>query len=287
MGTDNASFPRPQLDSEALESGLVRVGTMWRRIEVLDEAGSTNTELAARAKEGAPHGTVLVTEHQTAGKGRRGREFITPSRAALTFSLLVRPDVAPDRLGWLSGMMGVAAVGAVQRVAELEAALKWPNDLMVPAEWRAGSAVDDGKLAGILAEAELSAGEGPAAVVGIGLNVSQSRDELPVDTATSLREEGALALDRNALLAAILGEFEDLYTVWVAAGGDAEDSGLAEAYRELCVTIGHRVRVHLPDDEELEGVVTGVDSDARLRVEGPEGERALHVGDVIHVRPED
>ncbi|WP_306368795.1 biotin--[acetyl-CoA-carboxylase] ligase [Nocardiopsis sp. CC223A] len=277
-------FPRPPLDAAALNAALIRPGGMWERIEVVPEAGSTNTELAARGREGAPHGSVLVAEHQSAGRGRMGRGFITPPRAALTVSLLLRPAVEPARLGWLSALMGVAAVGAVRRTTGIEAALKWPNDLLVPAGLRADPAAGDGKLAGILAEVDFSSGEA-AVVVGIGLNVSQTPDELPVDSAASLRGEGAADVDRGVLLASLLGEFEELYTMWTAAGGDAERSGLAAVYRDVCTTLGRRVRVHLPDDRTLEGVVTGIDAEGRLVVDGPEGERALSVGDVVYVRP--
>lgn len=257
---------------------------MWHRIEVLPETGSTNTELAERARKGAEHGSVLVTEHQTAGRGRLGRDFSTPARAALTFSLLLRPRAAAERWGWLPALMGVAAVGAVRRVGGVKVALKWPNDVIVPAGLRSEPGTVDGKLAGILAEAEFSS-ETPGVVVGIGVNVSQDRAELPVDTAVSLRGEGSADLDRGVLLAAILGEFEELYTVWAAAGGDAEASGLAPVYRDMCVTIGRRVRVHLPGGQVLEGTATQVDAEARLVVEGPAGRQALSAGDVVHVRP--
>ncbi|MEU0488123.1 biotin--[acetyl-CoA-carboxylase] ligase [Nocardiopsis sp. NPDC006139] len=284
MAATEDPFPRPPLDPAALNAGLVRPGGMWERIEVVPEAGSTNTELAARGRAGAPHGSVLVAEHQSAGRGRMGRGFSTPPRAALTVSLLLRPDVPPSRLGWLSALMGVAAVGAVRRTTGVRAALKWPNDLLVPEAFRAGPGGGDGKLAGILAEVDFSSGD-PAVVVGIGLNVSQAPGELPVDTAVSLRGEGAAALDRGVLLASLLGEFEELYTMWAAAGGDAERSGLAAVYRDVCTTLGRRVRVHLPGDRILEGVVTAIDAEGRLVVDGPEGERALSVGDVVHVRP--
>ncbi|OOC55466.1 MULTISPECIES: biotin--[acetyl-CoA-carboxylase] ligase [Nocardiopsis] len=284
MASTTDPFPRPPLDTAALDAALVRPGGMWHRIEVLPEAGSTNTELAGRARRGAPHGSVLVTEHQTSGRGRLGRGFSTPPRAALTFSLLVRPGVPTARLGWLSALMGVAAVDAVRRVPGVKAALKWPNDVIIPAELRADPGPADGKLAGILSEIDFSSGTADV-VVGIGINVSQDRAELPVDTAVSLRGEGFADLDRDALLAAVLGGFEELYTVWTAAGGDAEASGLAAVYQDMCATIGRRVRVHLPGERFLEGTATGVDSEARLLVEGPEGKRALSVGDVVHVRP--
>lgn len=269
----------PVLDQTALTAAVVRPGGLWRSVEVVPEAGSTNTDLAIRSKEGAPEGTVLVTEHQTAGKGRLGRGFTTPARAALTFSLLVRPSVPSERLGWVSPLMGLAAVAAVREVTGVPAALKWPNDVLVPGEDR------DGKLAGILAEADFSAPDRVGVVVGMGLNVSQDRDDLPVETATSLRAEGAGEVGRAELLRAVLTAFEERYVAWTAASGDAEAGGLADEYRRVCVTLGRRVRVHLPGDRLLEGTAARVDDQARLVVAGPTGEKALSVGDVVHVRP--
>ena len=269
----------PVLDQAALTAAVARPGGLWRSVEVVPEAGSTNTDLAIRSKDGAPEGTVLVTEHQTAGKGRLGRGFTTPARVALTFSLLVRPSVPSERLGWVSPLMGVAAVAAVREVTGVPAALKWPNDVLVPKKER------DGKLAGILAEADFSDPDRVGVVVGMGLNVSQGRDDLPVETATSLRAEGAAEVGRDELLRAVLAAFEERYVAWTAASGDAEASGLADEYRRVCVTLGRRVRVHLPGDRLLEGTVTRVDAQARLVVAGPAGEKALNVGDVVHVRP--
>ncbi|WP_017582797.1 biotin--[acetyl-CoA-carboxylase] ligase [Nocardiopsis valliformis] len=263
------------LNQTAIAASVIRPGGLWRSVDVVPEAGSTNTDLIARSKEGAPEGTVLVTEHQTAGKGRLGRGFTTPARVALTFSVLVRPSVPSDRLGWVSPMMGLAAVAAVREVAGVKAALKWPNDVLVPGEER------DGKLAGILAEADFSDADQLGIVVGMGLNVAQTREQLPVENATSLRAEGASGISRDELLTTVLAEFEERYAAWTASAGDAEVSGLAAEYRDVCLTLGRPVRVHLPGDRLLEGTATGVDTQARLLV----GERVLSAGDVVHVRP--
>ncbi|MEU3138677.1 biotin--[acetyl-CoA-carboxylase] ligase [Nocardiopsis alba] len=275
----------PPLDRAAIEAAVVRPGGLWRSVDVVPEAGSTNSDLAERSREGAPEGTVLATEHQTAGRGRLGRGFTTPPRVALTFSLLVRPKVPTDRLGWVSPMLGVAAVAAVRGRAGVKAALKWPNDVLVPGELRSEPGQADGKLAGILAEADFSSPDAVGVVVGMGLNVSQGRDGLPVETATSLRAEGVTGVGREELLLSVLAEFEERYEAWLATSGDAEACGLADEYREMCVTIGRRVRVHLPGDRAVEGTVSGVDDQARLLLSGPAGERALNVGDVVHVRP--
>src|SRR5208283_1893563 len=143
-----------------------------------DRTGSTNADLMARALRGAPEGVVLAAEEQSAGRGRLGRTWVSPPRAALTFSLLVRPAaVPPARRGWLPLLAGVAVATAVTAVTGVQTRLKWPNDVLT------GYA----KLAGILAEAA-----GDAVVVGVGLNVSTEPGELPPPgpgalPATSLR----------------------------------------------------------------------------------------------------
>ena len=142
----------------------VRPGALWREIEVVESTGSTNADLLARALRGEPEGTVLAAEEQRAGRGRMGRTWTSPPRAALTFSLLLKPAVPPARRGWLPLLTGVAVAAAVTKVTGVETGLKWPNDLLAA----------DAKLAGILAEAA-----GDTVVVGIGLNVSTEPAEFP------------------------------------------------------------------------------------------------------------
>src|SRR5450759_2046760 len=162
---DVPSLDAAPLDAAALCRAVVRPGGLWRAVEVTAVTGSTNADLLARAAGGAPEGLVLAAEEQRAGRGRMGRAWVAPPRAALTFSLLVRPrTVPPARRGWLPLLAGVAVASAVHAVANVDARLKWPNDVLV------GPA----KLGGILAEAA-----GDAVVVGIGLNVSTEPGELP------------------------------------------------------------------------------------------------------------
>lgn len=277
---------RPPLHEAALRSALVQEGGLWREVRVVPETGSTNADLAARAREGAPEGTVLVTELQTAGRGRLGRSWTAPPRSGLMFSMLLRPAVPVPLLGWLPLLTGVAVATAIRRMTAfaesgerffggadgdvaVDARLKWPNDLLV----------GDRKLAGILAEKV----DG-ALIVGVGLNVGLRAEELPVPTATSLAIEGAPLTDRAPLLRAILREMRTWYGEWTMLGGDPESSGLRTAYKELCTTLGRRVRVELPADETLEGTARDVDGSGRLVVEGPGGDVAVSAGDVVHVR---
>ncbi|MFI0447782.1 biotin--[acetyl-CoA-carboxylase] ligase [Actinomadura sp. 6N118] len=271
---------RPPLHETALRRALIRDGGLWRDVRVVPETGSTNADLMAAAREGAPEGTVLATELQTAGRGRLGRQWTAPARSGLMFSMLLRPTVPIERLGWIPLLAGLSAASAVRRMtARVEAGdfgeahgdvavdvrLKWPNDLIV----------GERKLAGILAEKV-----DDALVVGVGLNVSLHEEELPVPAATSLAIEGAPLSDRATLLRAILRHFEGWYREWTELGGDPEKSGLRTAYKELCATLGRTVRVDLPGDETLSGVAGDVDGSGRLVV----GDRAVSAGDVVHVR---
>jgi BirA family biotin operon repressor/biotin-[acetyl-CoA-carboxylase] ligase len=269
---------RRALDADALRAAVVRPGGLWRDVAVTGVTGSTNADLLARAADGAPEGTVLAAEEQRAGRGRMGRAWVSPPRAALTFSVLLRPGtVPPARLGWLPLLAGVAVTSAVRAVTAVDAQLKWPNDVLVRAA----------KLAGILAEAS-----GGAVVVGIGLNVSTEPDELPPPgpgtegplAATSLRAEGWATPDRDLLLTAVLGELEHWYLAWRHAEGDPERCGLAEEYTRLCATLGRQVRVELPGGHLVRGVAGGIDPAGRLLVRVPDGEVAVAAGDVVHVR---
>jgi len=275
MRAENHTPARAPLDAAALRSRAVRPDGLWREIEVVDGTGSTNADLLARAQQGEAEGTVLAAEEQRAGRGRMGRTWTAPPRAALTFSLLLKPAVPPARRGWLPLLTGVAVAEAVTKATGVETGLKWPNDLLAA----------DAKLAGILAEAA-----GDAVVVGIGLNVSTEPAEFPSPRpgalpATSLRAVGATALNREDILLAILDGFERWYRAWQQAGGDPDRSGLRPEYTRLSATIGRTVRAELPGGQALSGPAVGVDSDGRLLVLLSSGsEVAVAAGDVVHLR---
>jgi BirA family biotin operon repressor/biotin-[acetyl-CoA-carboxylase] ligase len=266
---------RPPLSARALTRALVVPDGLWSKFDVRDETGSTNADAAVAAAAGAPEGLVVVAESQVAGRGRRDRQWTSPPRAGLTVSVLLRPGpgVPTSAFGWLPLLAGVALVEAVARIGEVEAALKWPNDLLI----------GDRKCAGILAEVA-----GDAVVIGIGVNVSTRADELPRTTglpATSLLVEGAANTDRSPLLRALLRSTERWYTGWREAGGDAEMCGLLAAYQRDCATIGRRVRVLLPGGAERTGEAVTVDSDGQLVIRTEEGvDFRVSAGDVVHVR---
>jgi BirA family biotin operon repressor/biotin-[acetyl-CoA-carboxylase] ligase len=268
--TDPVPSRRP-LDATELATRLAAeggAGPNWS-VRAVAETASTNRDLAAAAEAGQAEGAVLVAEFQSGGRGRLDRSWSSPPGAGLTMSLLLRPPVPLASWGWLPLLAGVA----LQQVIGGSSRLKWPNDLLIGPEAL--------KAAGILAQT--AAG---AAVIGIGLNVSTTADELPVPTATSLRLQGYPDLDRAALVVRLLGAIGGLYRDWLDAEGDAEACGLAARYRRVCATIGTDVTVDL-GERVLAGTVLDLDSSGRLllRPDGQGEPIAVASGDVTHLRP--
>ncbi|QPP06851.1 biotin--[acetyl-CoA-carboxylase] ligase [Streptomyces bathyalis] len=290
-----SDLSRPPLNAAALRRALTGADSIWTSLEVVERTGSTNTDLAARARDGSAHeGAVLVAEEQTAGRGRLEREWSAPPRSGIFVSMLIVPPVPQERWGWVPLLAGVATASALARTAGIDTKLKWPNDVLVDIGG------EERKTGGILAErtdvtAEQGSGEegngeekrsgGAGIVLGIGLNVSLHEPELPVPSAGSLVLAGAQAADRDPLLRAVLRSVEDWYGRWAAADGDPVASGLLEAYAAGCATLGRHVRAELPGGGELVGEAVAVDSDGRLVIGTEEGvQRPVAAGDIVHLR---
>ena len=260
------SDARPPLDAVRIARDMA---PLWTRIEVVDETDSTNADLLAAA-DYAPHGAVRAAELQRAGRGRLQRHWSSPTRAGLTFSVLLRPRSPQTSWGWVPLLTGLAVEQSVRELAQSPVSLKWPNDVLVGAEER--------KVAGILAQ-----GTSEAVVVGIGINVSTTRDELPVESATSLALAGAGECDRTVLLVAVLDAFAARYEAWERADGDARAAGLAADYSQHCSTLGRLVTLQIAG-EQITGEAREIDSDGRLVVATADGEITIAAGDVEHVR---
>ncbi|MCX5376312.1 biotin--[acetyl-CoA-carboxylase] ligase [Streptomyces sp. NBC_00091] len=270
-----SSLDRPPLNATALQRALLTPDGLWTSLEVVAATGSTNTDLAARAA-GLPEGAVLVAEEQTAGRGRLDRSWVAPARSGLFFSVLLKPGegVPQERWGWLTLLAGVATANGLSRAAGVDTSLKWPNDLLVGVEG------EERKTGGILAERVED-----GVVVGIGLNVTLTEDELPVPAAGSLTLAKATVTDREPLLKAVLRSLEEWYGRWREAGGDPAESGLQEAYAAGCATLGRHVRADLPGGRTLTGTAEAVDADGRLVIRTAEDHReAVGAGDVVHLR---
>jgi BirA family biotin operon repressor/biotin-[acetyl-CoA-carboxylase] ligase len=261
-----ADLDRPPLSAGRLRA-VLRDDPLWSALEVVDSTISTNADVAAAARAGAPEGLVVVAEEQAAGRGRLGRSWLAPPRAAVLMSLLVRPVVSVSALPLLPLLSGLAVVEATRAVAGVDTILKWPNDVLA----------GERKLGGILVE-RLD----EFVVVGIGVNVSTRPEELAVPTATSLAIEGGTA-DREPLVKEMLRSFSRRYREWLATGGTPQ--AVLPAYRAICETIDHDVRIELPGGRTVTGVAIDVDDGGRLVVDSSDGRReAWSAGDVTHVR---
>lgn len=214
------------LRADELRDLLLAPAGPLARVEVVGVTASTSSDLAAELRadpQSWPDASVLVAEHQSGGRGRAGRTWETPAGTSLTCSFVVHPAVPPERFGWIGLLAGLGAVNALRATAGVPATLKWPNDLLVPAETEVEGWGAVRKVGGILAEVvTLPDGQPPAVVVGIGINVSQTADELPVPSATSLALAGAQHVDREGMLVALVSAQVEVAQRWRESGGTRE-----------------------------------------------------------------
>jgi BirA family biotin operon repressor/biotin-[acetyl-CoA-carboxylase] ligase len=261
-----------------------------RELVCLSLTGSTNDVAKRLAVQGVPEGTVVLADEQTAGRGRMRRRWLAPPGTCLLCSILFRPDLFPTQAQRLTMLCSLAVADAVEQVAELPVALKWPNDLVVKSQIPDSKSQGWRKLAGVLAETGVMGGQvksqspKPKAqnwwlefvVVGIGLNVNVGPEVLPrlAPDATSILAETGREVDRAVLLAALLAGVEARY-----ARLRAGESPRAEWAARLA-TLGQSVSV-TTSEGTLTGVAEAVDEDGALLLRTPEG--VLHrllAGDV-------
>lgn len=232
-------------------------------VQWVPTTASTNADLMTAAAEGAAEGSVVATEHQTAGRGRLDRRWEAPAGSGIAVSVLLHPTALPaQRWGWISLLTGLAVAEGIASFG-LRPRLKWPNDVEL----------DGAKVAGILVEG-VQTPTGMAAVVGFGVNTAMSADQLPVPTATSLHLNG-VDIAPDELLSGILSALRHRYDQVTSDLGS-----LREDYRSACSTLGAEVCVALPGDVMVEGPASDVDTDGRLIVGG----RPIAAGDVVNVR---
>lgn len=274
----------------ARDASTALAHTRFGFVRWVDEIGSTNRVLMEEARSGAEEGSVLVSDHQTAGRGRRGRSWTDPPSGSLLVSVLVRPDLAPDKLGLVTIAFGLAAVDACRAQGVGELGLKWPNDLVTT------GVEPDRKIAGILSEIEFGGdGDRPALVIGMGCNVNWDGWTPP----STAHDAGALRpaaldelvghpIDRTSLLVDLLDAFEGWYALVDSAAGR---SALIEAHGERSATLQRTVRVESSGGTER-GVAVGLDDGGRLLFL-PDGRppgtapTVLVAGDVVHLRAAD
>lgn len=275
------------------------------RLEWRDEAGSTNLDLVQLAQqESLPDFTVMVTANQVAGRGRSGRSWQAPADTSLAISVLLRPRIEDQadlgKLGWLPLLGGLAMAQNVKALlgaasdsdsglgAASDTGVKWPNDVLV----------QERKISGVLSElvplnqpgsATGQFGPSVAVVIGAGINLTMTREELPVETATSLTLEGAqlpfdLAERLDLVLSGYLERLSFWYRKFTEARLSAVTSGLRQAVIDNCVSLNRQVRAILPGDTEQVGRAVTIDDSGRLVLEVAGQPRPIAAGDIVHLR---
>ena len=232
---------------------------------------STNTQAKRLAREGAPHGTVLIADKQTGGRGRMGRTFQSPAGAGVYLSVILRPNCAPGQLMHLTCAAGAAMVDAVEAVSGVRPQIKWINDLVIGTK----------KLGGILTEMSVDKGMVEYAVVGIGINCRQNREDFPseiADLATSLSTAAGKAVPPEVLAAAMVEALWKMDSVLLS-----EKSRLMAAYKACCITLGKDVQV-IRADSLRPGRAIDLGEDGDLLVEYPDGSRELVSSGEVSVR---
>lgn len=236
-----------------------------------DSTDSTNNRARQLAEEGAPHGTLVVADSQTAGKGRRGRHWEAPDGTGIWMTLILRPDMEPQSASMLTLVAAMAVAEAIRHITGLEAVIKWPNDIVCNGK----------KAVGILTEMSTEAEWIRYVIVGIGINVNM--EAFPGDlgqTATSLKLELGCSVKRSPLIGAVMKAFEKYYAMFEA---DGDLSGMVDTYNAWSANAGRQVRV-LDPAGEYRGEALGIDSQGALLVKCSEGEVKSVISGEVSVR---
>ncbi len=260
------------LEADEIASELDTI-TFGRHVITYDTIGSTNSEAAALAAQGAEEGTLVLAETQTEGRGRLSRPWYSPPFVNLYFSVILRPRIPPSQASMLTLTAGVALAEAIRQQTDLPAGLKWPNDVLIRSK----------KIGGILADLTADRLKIKHLILGIGLNVNLEAGLLPSEiseTASSLMIEFGRAVSRLEMLKTVVNQLERWYTLFLNRG----PGPIIEKYSGLSNTIGRKIRVTY-QDRMLEGEAVGLAENGGLVVRGRDGiTSTVLAGDVVHLR---
>ena len=264
------------LNTTVIQSGLT-TQALGQSIHILTETASTNSLGMTLAESGDPHGTVILAEQQTAGKGRLGRSWVSPPRKNIYCSIILRDPCLQKHLTWIPLATGLALSEAIQKTQTITSSLKWPNDILIRNK----------KLAGILCQSTSRGQSAGGVIVGFGVNVNAGPEDFPADlqtTSTSLFQESGQLCHRNRLLASMFNHLERWYDQLASHNIDTVKS----AYSAACSTLGMDVRCTLKESKEIRGHATAIGIDGSLQVipfdQGAKHPIEIHSADVIHVR---
>ena len=231
---------------------------MGREICFLSRVDSTNQYAKRIAEEGACDGTLVIADEQTAGKGRSGRHWVTPPKSAASFTLILRPQLPPEKISMVTLVMGLAVADAFSHLYGLNAGIKWPNDVVAGGK----------KICGILTEMSAEIGQVHYIVIGAGINANMAHFPEEIrERATSLSLELGHDVNRAELVAEVMNEFEHLYGLFEENGSLKE---LREEYNSVCVNLNQMVRV-LDPKGEYTGFARGINDSGALLVETKDG----------------
>ncbi len=232
-----------------------------------EEIDSTNLE-AARLADSLPHGAVIAADAQTAGRGRRGRSWVSRKGENLYFSLLLKPEFSPEKASMLTLVMALAVAEGIEQMYECEPQIKWPNDIVVHGR----------KVCGILTEMQLESGRIKCVIVGVGINVNQMTfEEEGLVHASSLQKETGMCKDRRELLETVIARFMSWYEVFCEEG---TLQSMKAAYEGRLANLSKEVRV-LDPKGEYSGIALGINDQGELLVRREDGsQEAVYAGEV-------
>ncbi|MCI8579183.1 MAG: biotin--[acetyl-CoA-carboxylase] ligase [Dorea sp.] len=258
----------PDVISEAEIKSLL--GTEWagRKVVYYDETDSTNNRAKDSGEKNGAHGTLFIADKQNAGKGRRGRAWESPSGKSIYMTILLRPQITPDKAPMLTLIMGLSVAEGIRKVSGAETAIKWPNDIVMNKK----------KVCGILTEMATEMEYVNYVVIGVGINVNQEYfSEGIKEIATSLYEETGTVYQRSELIAAVLERFEKNYEMFLETG---DLSGIRKAYDSILVNRGQEVKVLEPGNE-YRAVAEGINKNGELIVRLSDGrQKNIFAGEV-------
>lgn len=261
----------PDVISEAEIRSLLRTKWAGSQVMYFDETDSTNNQAKDSGEKNGVHGTLFIADKQSAGKGRRGRGWESPPGESIYMTILLRPEITPDKAPMLTLVMGLSVAEGIRRVTGIETQIKWPNDIVVNKK----------KVCGILTEMATEIVFVNYVVIGVGINVNQRQfPEEIKDIAASLYEQTGITYKRSELIASVLEQFEKNYEAFLKTG---DLSGIKAAYDSILINRGQEVKVLEPGNE-YRAVAEGIDKTGELIVKLPDGQRKYVFAGEVSVR---
>ena len=261
----------PDLVTEEEIRSVLETEIFGREIYDFSEIDSTNVIAKARAREGAGEGVVFIAESQTGGKGRLGKNWVSPSGTGIWMSVVVRPEIVPQEVSGITLVVGLAICKAIREVTDLPAYIKWPNDIVVNGK----------KVCGILTEMSAEIDRVNYVIIGIGINVNTTKfpKELQ-EVATSIKIESGVQYRRKDIVAKVLMFFEEYYQQYIQGQSLV---GILDAYKSLCITLKNEVSI-INKSQSYRATPVDIDESGALVVKKEDGTRETITSGEVSVR---